>query len=128
MGEITYQLHSERLENTYGTVEEAMLEALKLISSDDVAYIYENHLGENGELEKEVLLTTMNVKQKPIAERFRVGQKVICNKILGLPGYDGAIGLIVDIVSDVAEVAVNQCEEEEFSPIVFLTDLEEEIK
>lgn len=114
MATITYQLHSEREESTYKTVEEAMLSALKLISSDDVAYIYENHLGENGELEKEVLLTTMNVKQKPIAERFRVGQKVICNKILGLPGYDGAIGLIVDIVSDVAEVAVNQCEEEEF--------------
>ncbi|EPZ7419679.1 hypothetical protein ACXR64_003142, partial [Listeria monocytogenes] len=78
MATITYQLHSEREESTYKTVEEAMLSALKLISSDDVAYIYENHLGENGELEKEVLLTTMNVKQKPIAERFRVGQKVIC--------------------------------------------------
>ncbi|HHR2028864.1 TPA: hypothetical protein ACSYYG_08005 [Listeria monocytogenes] len=125
IGEITYQLHSERLENTYGTVEEAMLEALKLVSSDDVAYIYENHLDETGKCVKEVLLTTMNVKQKPIAEQFSVGQKVICNKILGLPEYDGAIGLIVDIVSDVAEVAVNQCDEEEFSPIVFLTDLKE---
>ncbi|WP_260448931.1 hypothetical protein [Listeria booriae] len=48
MATITYQLHSEREESTYKTVEEAMLAALKLISSDDVAYIYENHLGENG--------------------------------------------------------------------------------
>ncbi|MBC1814255.1 hypothetical protein HCA60_17350, partial [Listeria booriae] len=71
MGEITYQLHSERLENTYGTVEEAMLEALKLVSSDDVAYIYENHLDETGKCVNEVLLTTMNVKQKPLKERFR---------------------------------------------------------
>ncbi|MBC1815591.1 hypothetical protein HCA33_05320 [Listeria seeligeri] len=125
MGEITYQLHSERLENTYGTVEEAMLEALKLVSSDDVAYIYENHLDETGKCVNEVLLTTMNVKQKPLKERFRVGQKVICNKILGLPECDGATGLIVDIVSNVAEVTVEQGDEDEFSVIVFLTDLEE---
>ncbi|EJY1254644.1 hypothetical protein OFP71_000056 [Listeria monocytogenes] len=63
--ELTYQLSSEREESTYRTLEEAMLEAIKLVSSDDVAYIYENHLAENGECEKEILLATINVKQKP---------------------------------------------------------------
>ncbi|WP_260490072.1 hypothetical protein [Listeria marthii] len=38
--ELTYQLSSEREESTYRTLEEAMLEAMKLVSSDDVAYIY----------------------------------------------------------------------------------------